>query len=64
MRDAPAVGGLFGSGQRTAVKKELVILIKPTVMGSEQDAAASLRDARERILGKGPAQGAPGGAVR
>ena len=43
------VGGLFSSRQRTIVKKELVILIKPTVIQSEQDWAEDLRQSRERI---------------
>ncbi len=43
------VGGLFSSRQRTVVKKELVILIKPTVIQSEEDWVEDLRQSRERI---------------
>ena len=52
------VGGLFSSRQRTVVKKELVILIKPTVIQSEQDWVEDLRQSRERIRQLGnPAAG-------
>jgi len=53
LRDAPGVGGLFGSDRRTAVKKELVILIKPTVINSDRESAADLREIRDRMLGSG-----------
>ena len=58
LRDNQSSGGLFGSDQRTAVKKELVILIKPTVINTDRDWTAGLRDARERILGSGSKAGA------
>ncbi|MBV8030366.1 MAG: secretin N-terminal domain-containing protein, partial [Betaproteobacteria bacterium] len=41
---------LFNSTNRTIVKKELVILIKPTVVQSGEETAAETRQARERIL--------------
>ena len=59
LRDT-GVGGLFGSNQRTAVKKELVILIKPTVINSDRDSAAELRETRDRILGADSAAPAGG----
>ncbi len=52
-RDSPA-GGLFESNRRTVVKKELVILIKPTVIQGERDWAAELQNARDRIVNMGP----------
>lgn len=55
LRDAPGVGGLFGSNRRVAVKKELVILIKPTVLNGDRESAADLRETRDRILGAGAA---------
>lgn len=61
LRDTPAVGGLFGNDRRTMVKKELVILIKPTVLAGEHDTAADLRETRDRILGDGRATAAPTG---
>jgi MSHA biogenesis protein MshL len=59
-KDDPTFGSLFGSGRRTAVKKELVILIKPTVINSDRDWNGDLREARERLLGTG---GAPNAAA-
>ena len=52
LQDTP-VGGAFSSRQKTVVKKELVILIKPTVVQSEQELSEDLRHARERILQMG-----------
>ena len=57
LRDSPAVGALFNNEQRTMVKKELVILIKPTVLSSDRQSAADLRETRDRILGAGAATG-------
>jgi MSHA biogenesis protein MshL len=57
LKDSPA-GGVFGSDRRTVVKKELVILIKPTVINSDRDWAGDLRETRERILGPGAGAGA------
>ena len=50
LQDAPGVGRLFGSEQRTAVKKELVILIKPTVIQSDREWVDDLRETRDRVL--------------
>jgi MSHA biogenesis protein MshL len=49
LKDSPTFGGLFGSEQRTAVKKELVILIKPTVIQSDRDWVDDLRETRDRV---------------
>jgi MSHA biogenesis protein MshL len=49
-QNSPALGGLFGSRNRTLLKKELVILIKPTVIQSGTESAEDLMQARERIL--------------
>ena len=49
-QDSSAIGGLFGSRNRTLVKKELVILIKPTVIQSGTESVEDLLHARERIL--------------
>jgi MSHA biogenesis protein MshL len=59
LRDEPGVGWLFGSDRRTAVKKELVILIKPTVIKGDRESAADLREIRDRMLGAGSGTGAP-----
>lgn len=61
LQDEPTVGGLFGSQRRTMVKKELVILIKPSVMQSDSDWDADLSESRDRILNMGGASsGDPG----
>jgi MSHA biogenesis protein MshL len=62
LRDAPGIGGLFGSDRRTVVKKELVILIKPTVITGDRESAADLREIRDRMLGSG--EGAASAAAR
>lgn len=51
LQDEPYVGGAFGSKTRTMVKKELVILIKPTVIQSDRDFNDEFNAARERLLG-------------
>jgi len=53
LKDVPGIGGLFRSDRRAVVKKELVILIKPTVIQSEQDWAEDARESRDRILNLG-----------
>ena len=50
-KDAPGIGTLFRSNSRTAVKKELVILIKPTVIQSDADWGNDVRDTRDRLQG-------------
>jgi MSHA biogenesis protein MshL len=49
-QDSPTVGGLFGSRNRTLLKKELVILIKPTVIQSGTESVEDTLQARERVL--------------
>jgi MSHA biogenesis protein MshL len=60
-QDSATVGGLFGSRNRTLVKKELVILIKPTVIQSGTESVEDMQQARERIMDMmmNPAQAAP-----
>jgi len=57
LRDAPGVGAMFGNDRRTMVKKELVILIKPSVLNGDRETAADLRETRQRILGAGASAG-------
>jgi MSHA biogenesis protein MshL len=47
--DIPIIGALFKHKKVTRIKKELVILLKPTVMQSAQDFGDSLRDSTERV---------------
>lgn len=48
--DEGVLGALTGSTSRTMVKKELVILIKPTVVQGGGETADDVRRSRERIL--------------
>jgi len=48
-QDVPVLNTLLGNRTRLAVKKELVILIKPTIILGETD-AADIAQAREHIL--------------
>jgi MSHA biogenesis protein MshL len=50
LQDIPLVGQAFRSNRRTAVKKELVILIKPTVVQSDRELQRDLQQARDRIM--------------
>jgi MSHA biogenesis protein MshL len=59
VQDLPAVGNLFRSRSRTSVKKELVILIKPTVILGDYDSSGEIRQARERIMNFGPPVATP-----
>jgi MSHA biogenesis protein MshL len=51
--DVPAAGNLFGTRSRRFEKRELVILIKPTVIRSERDWAEDLTATRERVSAYG-----------
>lgn len=58
-QDLPLVGQLFGSRDRLVVKKELVILVKPTIINGETD-QADLNNARNRILELGGSRASNG----
>ena len=47
--EAGVAGTLLRNAQRTSTKKELVILLKPTVIQSERDWERDLKDARSRL---------------
>jgi MSHA biogenesis protein MshL len=53
LKDDPGFGALFRSDRRVVVKKELVILIKPTVIQSDRDWMEDVRDTRDRIVNMG-----------
>jgi len=57
VQDIPGVGSLFGNRGRNVVKKELVILIKPTVIKSEADWEQDITATGDRLRGMG--SGAP-----
>jgi general secretion pathway protein D len=44
--DIPVIGGIFGSSNRRQLSRELIIFIRPTLLG---DTAASDRSSRQRI---------------
>ena len=47
--DTPVLGGLFGKSNRTTVKRELVILLKPTVVKGDDTWADDINAAQARI---------------
>jgi len=49
LQDIPGVGGLFGNTTRTRIKRELVILLKPTVIKGEKDWEEGIDQAHERM---------------
>ena len=49
LQDIPGVGGLFGNTTRTRIKRELVILLKPTVIKGEKDWEEGIEQANERM---------------
>ena len=53
LQDIPGVGGLFGNTTRTRTKRELVILLKPTIIKSEGDWEEGIEQARDRIQNLG-----------
>jgi len=53
LQDIPGVGGLFGNTTRTRTKRELVILLKPTIIKSERDWEEGIQQTRDRIQNLG-----------
>ena len=55
LQDIPGVGGLFGNTTRTRTKRELVILLKPTVIKGEKDWEEGIEQSYDRMrnLGSG-----------
>ncbi|HZF18671.1 MAG TPA: secretin N-terminal domain-containing protein [Burkholderiales bacterium] len=60
LQDIPGIGAAFRSTQRTTVKRELVILLKPTVIKSDAEWDQDLQQVRDRYknLGRDTATGA------
>lgn len=50
LQDIPGIGHLFATRSRVAVKKELVILIKPTVVKTGAELVEDVAAARERMM--------------
>jgi len=53
LQDIPGLGAAFRSTTRTTVKKELVILLKPTVISRDYNWEGDIQESRERIRGYG-----------
>jgi len=49
MQDLPGIGGLFGNRTRNTIKKELVILIRPTIIKGDKDWDQDIQQARDRM---------------
>ncbi len=49
LQDLPGVGVLFGNTTRTRTKRELVILLKPTVIKGERDWEEGIQQAHDRM---------------
>jgi len=59
-QDLPGVGAAFGNRLRSAIKKELIILIKPTVVQSDRNWEQNLRETRDRLQSYGASAPLPG----
>lgn len=55
--DAPGVGGLFRSTKQVTQKRELVILLKPTVIQGENTWAQDVLESQQRVQGLAPRSG-------
>ena len=60
LADAPFVGGAFRNSATDTVKRELVILIKPTIIDGDRPSEQDIQDTRNRMQRMGDGQ--PGGA--
>ena len=58
----PLLGGLFGSQSREDVRTELLVIITPRVLRSDEDARAVSRELRDRMKGLSLSQPLAGGA--
>jgi MSHA biogenesis protein MshL len=57
--DIPVVGGLFRNTKRSSQKRELVILLKPTIVQSNNTWAQDMLDSQHRIQGLDPRSAFP-----
>ncbi len=53
--DLPGIGGAFRNSSTDTIKRELVILIKPTVIDSDREWEQEVQDSRSRMQGLGDA---------
>jgi MSHA biogenesis protein MshL len=53
LADIPGLGAAFHNTNKSRVKRELVILIKPTIIQGDREMEKDIRDARERMVDYG-----------
>jgi len=58
LQDIPGVGALFGNDTRTRTKRELVILLKPTIIKGDRDWEQDIQETRDRMQNLGSNTGA------
>ncbi len=58
LQDIWGLGTLFGNRTRTRIKRELVILLKPTIIKSERDWEQDIQQTRDRVQNLGANAGA------
>ena len=56
LADAPIIGGAFRNSSTDTIKRELVILIRPTIIESDKNWEQDIQDARARMRQMGEAQ--------
>jgi MSHA biogenesis protein MshL len=56
LSEAPVIGGAFRNSSTDTIKRELVILIKPTIIEGDREWEHDMSDARSRLqgIGNGP----------
>ena len=59
LEDVPVLGGAFRNSSTDTIKRELVILIKPTIIESDRNWEQDLQDTRNRMQRMGNDSGAP-----
>jgi len=57
LADAPLIGGAFRNSSTDTIKRELVILIKPTIIESDKNWEQDIKDSRNRMQGMGNGMG-------
>ena len=58
LQDIPGIGAAFRTTNRTTVKKELVILLKPTVIKGDRESQQDIQQAHDRMQNLGSNMGA------
>ena len=56
LADAPVIGGAFRNSSDDTVKRELVILIRPTIIDSDKDWERDIQESRDRMQHMGDGQ--------